>query len=150
MLAELKRRRILRAEDTVVFEKGYCAYDNYAMAAREYRVIPLIFPKKGFDPAKMLRRMHYPLRNHREVQQTYKRVVRTLLQKLERWKEFRPIRSLIKGVFKLAKEMFSLRKLRRYSRRSVLKVVAINVLLVGATIAVGVNEKKQLQRVAEW
>jgi hypothetical protein len=30
------------------------------------------------------------------------------------------------------------------------KVVVVNVLLVGATIAAGVNEKKKLQRVAEW
>ncbi|MCE5338184.1 MAG: hypothetical protein LLF90_05805 [Methanomicrobiaceae archaeon] len=74
----------------------------------------------------------------------------TLLRNLKQWKEFVASRSRIEDVFKVAKEAFPLRKLHRYSRNSIVKVVAANVLLLGATIAAGVNEKKKLQRVAEW
>jgi len=51
---------------------------------------------------------------------------------------------------KLAKESFSLRKLHRYSRVSVQKIVAVSVLLVGATVSAGVNKKTKIQKVAEW
>lgn len=112
---------------------------------REFRIIPPIFSTKGFDPAKMLRGMHYPIRifshhDHRKVQQGYKGAVRTLIQNLKQWEEFTPIRSHIEDVFKLAKEAFSVQKIHRHSRRSVAKIVAGNVLLVGATIAAGVDE----------
>jgi len=50
----------------------------------------------------------------------------------------------------LAKESFSLRKLHRYSRVSVQKIVAVSVLLVGATVSAGVNKKTKIQKVAEW
>lgn len=104
VLAELKRRQILRAEDTVVRDKGYYAYENYVLAVWGFCIILVISPKKGFDPAKMRRRMHYPLRifshhDHRKVQLVYKRVVRTLIQNLERWKEFVATRSLIDDLF---------------------------------------------------
>jgi len=46
ILEDLKRREILRAEDTVICDKGHFAYANYATAVKDYKVIPLIFPKK--------------------------------------------------------------------------------------------------------
>ncbi len=39
--------------------------------------------------------------------------------------------------------------LNRYTRRSVLKFAALNVLLVGIVVALGFREKKVLQRLAE-
>lgn len=38
---------------------------------------------------------------------------------------------------------------KQYPRRSVAKIVAVNILLVRATITAGVDEKKKLKRVAE-
>ena len=67
---------------------------------------------------------------------------------LQRWHEFRAVRSVIEDVFKLAKS-FGLRKLHRYTMRSVLKFAAMNVLLVGIVVALGFREKKVLQRLAE-
>ncbi len=49
----------------------------------------------------------------------------------------------MEDVFKLAKS-FGLRKLHRYTRRSVLLFVAMNVLLVGIVVALGFREKKAL------
>jgi len=67
---------------------------------------------------------------------------------LQRWDEFKAVRSAIEDVFKLAKS-FGLRRLHRYTRRSVLKFAALNVLLVGVVVAMGFREKKELQRLAE-
>jgi len=48
IMDELKRRKIIRDEDLVVFDRGYYSYRNYALDVREYKVVPLIFPKKTF------------------------------------------------------------------------------------------------------
>ncbi len=145
VLADLNRRRILRAEDTTICDKGYYAYDNYTLTVGEFRLIPVISPEEGFDPAKMLRRMHYPLRifshhDHHKVQLVYKRLVRTLQWNQRWWEGFVAIRFWIEDVSILAKNVFALRKLRWHLRRSVVKIVAVNVLLVGATIAASVDE----------
>jgi len=155
VLDNLKRRRILRAGDTVIADKGYYAYNNYAIAVRDYRAVPLIFPKKNFDTAKMLRRMNYPLsifshHDHRKIQLMYRAIVRKLLAVLTRWEEFPPVRSLIEDLFKLGKDAFSLRAVHRYSRLSVVKFVALNVLLIGTVVLAGVNQKNVIQSVAEW
>ena len=55
---------------------------------------------------------------------------------------------MIEDVFKLAKSM-SLRRLHRYTMKSVSKFAALNVLLVGVIAALGFKEKKVLQRLAE-
>ncbi len=155
ILDDLKRRKVLRSGDTVICDKGYYAYDNYATAVKKYKVVPLVFPKKTFDTRKMLSRMNCPLpifshHDHRKTQQTYKDIVRKLLNLLKRWGEFPPILSLIKDLFKLAKEAFALRAVHRYSRGSVIKFVALSVLLLGAVILTGINQKKQIQSVAGW
>jgi len=155
VLNELSRRRLLLTADRIVCDRGYYSYNNYAVCVLDFKVIPIIFPKKGFEPKKMLRRMNYPLRifsqhDYRKTQKVYDRLVRTLLRTLERWEDFMGIRSLIEDLFKLAKESFSLRKLHRYSRVSVQKIVAVSVLLVGATVSAGVNKKTKIQKVAEW
>jgi len=57
---------------------------------------------------------------------------------------------LIEDLFKLGKEAFAMTEIHRYSRRSVKKFVAMNVLLVGAVVLAGVNQKSRIQSVAEW
>ena len=49
---------------------------------------------------------------------------------LRRWQEFKPVRAIIEDVLKLAKS-FRLRRLHRYTRRSVLKFAALNFAEVG-------------------
>ena len=71
-----------------------------------------------------------------------------LMSLLQRWRDFKPVRSTIEDVFKLAKSM-SLQRLHRYTMRSVYKFVALNVLLVGLVVSLGFKEKKALQRLAE-
>lgn len=154
IMDELKRRKIIRAEDTVVFDRGYYSYGNYALGVREYKVVPLIFPKKTFQAEKMMRQMNYPLtifshHEYRKRQEIYKSLIQKLQKALREWEEYLPIRSIIEDLFKVAKDAFALRALHRYSRMSVTKFVAMNVLLLGAVVLAGVNQKKELQRLAE-
>jgi hypothetical protein len=53
-------------------------------------------------------------------------------------------------MLKLAKDAFSLKKLHRYTKRSVKKLVCLHVLLVGVIVSLGFNSKEELQGIAEW
>jgi len=46
IMNDLKRREVLRVGDTIICDKGYYAYSNYATGVRDFKVIPLIFPKE--------------------------------------------------------------------------------------------------------
>ncbi|WP_456468649.1 hypothetical protein [Archaeoglobus sp.] len=59
----------------------------------------------------------------------FKSLKAKLMNLLLRWESFKSMRSMIEDVFKLAKS-FGLRRLHRYTMRSVYKFVAVNVLLV--------------------
>ncbi len=48
VMDELRRRRILRLKDVLIFDRGFYAYKNYLIGINEYKVIPLIFPRKNF------------------------------------------------------------------------------------------------------
>jgi len=80
----------------------------------------------------------------------FNRLAKDLINIIDNWKEYRPIRGMIEDIFKLAKNAFSLRKLHRYTERSVVKIICLNVLLVGVVVSLGFNSKEELQRIAEW
>lgn len=154
IMDELKWRKIIRTGDTVLFDRGYYSYKNYALGIMKYKIIPLIFPRKNFDPEKMMRKMNYPLsifssHQYRKKQQEYRDLVQELREKVNNWEKYPPIRSIIEDLFKVAKGTFALHNLHRYSGISVTKFVALNVLLLGAVVTAGVNQKTRLQRLAE-
>jgi len=153
VMEELKRRRIPRKKDVILMDKGFYAYRNYLIGLNEYRIIPLIFPRNNFRMEKLDSLLSYPLsifnsKNLKEEVRLFKVLKAKLLNLLKSWKSFKSERSVIEDIFKLAKSM-SLRRLHRYTIRSVYKFVAVNVLLVGIVVALGFKEKKVLQRLAE-
>ena len=155
ILEELKRRRIARNGDTVICDRGYYSYDNYVMGIARFKIIPLLFTKKTFKMGKLLGKLSYPLpifsRSNEEREKAFfNHLVMNLKAKLDNWRIYRPIRGMIEDIFKLAKEAFFLKKLHRYTARSVKKFVCLNVLLVGGVISLGINSKEELQRIAEW
>ena len=147
ILEELKRRKIARDGDTIIFDKGYSACKNYAMGISRFKVIPVIFPRKDFKMEKLMGTLSYFLsifnRSNPEL-------VKSLKAKLENWKKYKPIRGMIEDIFKLAKNAFSLKNLHRYTKRSVKKFVCLHVLLVGIVVSLGINSKEELQKIAEW
>jgi len=153
VMDELKRRRITRRGDIIVMDKGFYAYRNYLVGVNEYRIVPLIFPRSNFKINRLDGMLSYPLsifssKRLKEEVKLFKSLKAKLMGLLQRWGEFKPVRSMIEDVFKLAKS-FGLRKLHRYTMISVYKFVAVNVLLVGVIVALGFREKKVLQRLAE-
>ena len=155
ILEELKRRRIARNGDTVVCDRGYYRYDNYVIGIARFKVIPVIFTKKTFKMEKLPGKLSYPLsvfnRSNKEAEKAFfNRLVTRLKEKLDNWGVYRPIRGMVEDIFKLAKEAFGLKKLHRYTARSVKKFACLNVLLVGVLVSLGINSKVELQRLAEW
>ena len=153
VMEELKRRKILRLRDLLIFDRGFYAYRNYLVGINEYKIIPLIFPRSNFRMERLDGLLSYPLiifdsKNLKKEIKLFKDLKAKLMGLLENWQSFKSIRSMIEDVFKLAKS-FSLRRLHRYTMRSVCKFVAMNVLLVGVVVALGFKEKKVLQRLAE-
>jgi hypothetical protein len=155
IMDELKRRRIIRNGDMIIFDKGYFSSRNYQLGVLKYKTIPLIFPRNNFNIERAFSRMCYPLsiysrHDSKSAKQEYEKLVTTLERELSRWTNYLGIRSTIEDFFKLVKDALSLQRLHRYSRRSVLKFVCIDVLLAGIIILTGFQSKKQLQALAEW
>ncbi|MDI6877678.1 MAG: transposase [Methanomicrobiales archaeon] len=155
IMDELKRRRGIRILDRVVFDKGYYSCRNYVQGIFRFSVVPLIFAKKNFSAKKLLGKLIYPLNifgrsDTRELIQRYRTLATRLLRHLQEQSQFQEIRSRIEDVFKAAKNAFSLKRIHRYTTRSVTKAVCLNVLLTGLVISLGFQSKVQLQQLAEW
>lgn len=155
IMEELKRRRIIQNRDMIIFDKGYFSTRNYQLGVLKYRTIPVIFPRSNFDINKVFSKMCYPLslysrHDFKRAKKEYENLVAILARELNRWTDFLVIRSSIEDFFKLVKDALSLKQLHRYSRKSVLKFICIDVLLAGIIILTGFRSKKQLQALAEW
>lgn len=155
IMRELKRRRIIRIGDIVVFDKGYYSYDNYVQGIFEFNIVPLIFSKKKFSISKLMRKCVYPLwifgrSDTKILMKRFASLARRLFMHLRDEIPFLVKRSLIEDVFKTAKNAFGLRKIHKYTTKSVKKTIYLNVLLLGLVISLGFDKKIDLQRLAEW
>ena len=155
ILSELKRKRITKAGDIIFADRGYYSYENYAISIKEFKVVPLIFPRKNCNFRKLFNMMAYPLNIFDSKRDTnaeisvYKRIIAKFKELISDWKNFRKVRSIIEDVFKLAKKAYSMENLHRYTKRSVQKYCSLAVLLVGMTVNIGIRKKKDLQVLAE-
>jgi len=155
ILEELRRRRLARNGDLVVFDKGYFSYENYVKGISRYKIVPGIFPKINTPQEKILGQLAYPLtsygggRNARR-RELYQRLKSWLRQFLERWERYKGIRSRIEDFIKVGKEAFGWGLTHRFTERSAAKYVAVGVLLTGLVISRGFREKKAMQQLSEW
>lgn len=152
VMEELKRRRIARNGDVIITDKGYYSYKNYLKGISRYKVVPLIFPKKNFSLSKVLGLISYPLQifMHRSGNKRFfDKLVKEFINLIGNWRSLKTPRSIIEDMFKLVKNSFSMDNMHRYTERSVKKFVALNVLLLGVAVTIGISEKGALQRLAE-
>jgi len=154
-MTDLKRRRIIRIGDLVVFDNGYYSYGNYVNGIFKLNVVPLIFSKKNFSVKKLLSHFNYPIwifgrSDTKQLMVRFRSLASRLINHLRDIPPFMEKRSLIEDVFKTAKNAFSLRKIHRYTTRSVAKTVSLNVLLLGLVISLVFDKKVDLQRLSEW
>ncbi|MGL4669591.1 MAG: IS5-like element ISMefo1 family transposase, partial [Methanobacteriaceae archaeon] len=116
---------------------------------------PLIFPKENFKIQKLKDILTYPLplfhnkKEQKESKKLYQQLKRQLLKKISKWKKYKPIRGKIEDFFKLCKSGLSMKKIHKYTPKSVQRTVILNVLLAGLITTLGYNTKTALQKLSE-
>jgi hypothetical protein len=83
-MENLKKRRIIRKNDTILFDKGYYSYNNYQIGISKYKIVPLIFPKENFKIQKLNDKLTYPLQvfNDKKTEKQSKKLYSTLKNEL--------------------------------------------------------------------
>ncbi len=155
ILKKLRKRRITRNNDVLIFDKGYYSYKNYQIGIIKYKIIPFIFPKKNFKLKKLNDQLSYPLTifdsknrvNH--LKKLYKRLKMKLISLLENWENYKPVRGKIEDFFKLCKIGLNLKKIHKYTPKSAKKTIILNVFLAGLITTLGYTKKQDLQKLAE-
>ena len=61
IMKNLKKRRITRKGDIILFDKGYYKYENYQIGISKYKIVPLIFPKRKLQNTKIRRQINLPI-----------------------------------------------------------------------------------------
>ncbi len=93
IMENLRKRRIIRKNDTIIFDRGYYSYKNYQIGISKYKIVPLIFPKENFKIQKLNDKLTYPLRifndknTKKQSKRLYKRLKTELLKKISKWKK---------------------------------------------------------------
>lgn len=155
VLKELKRRKIIRSKDILLFDRGYFSYKNYSIALNKYKIIPVIFPKDNFTIDRLKSFLSLPLEAFEESKrgQELKTLIislRTILfKKLENWEKLKPKRGIIEDFFKLAKDAFGLGEFHSYSTESMMRNIYLCLLLTALIVQQGYKTKTRLQRLSE-
>ena len=155
IMENLRKRRIIRKGDTIIFDKGHYSYKNYQLGISKYKIIPFIFPKENFNKTKLNDQLSYPLQIFERTKkllaekQFYNNLKIDLFKKLDNWKKFKPIRGKIEDFFKLLKQGLNMREIHKYTPKSVAKTVYLNVFLGALIISQGFYSKTAIQQLSE-
>ena len=155
ILKELRRRRNIKEKDLILFDKGYYSLENYLIGINKFKIVPIIFPRKSFDKQKFLAKSSYPLSSFNEIKNLNKekKLINSLniilLNKLDNWKDLKPIRGLIEDFFKAAKGAFNLGEFHSYTIESMHKNINLCILLTSLVVQQGYKTKTLLQQLAE-
>ena len=155
IMENLKKRRIIRKGDTIIFDKGYYSYQNYQIGISRYKIIPLIFPKNNFKIRKLNDKLTYPLqvfkdkKTEAQSKKLYNTLKKILFEKIQNWKHYKPVRGKIEDFFKLCKSGLSLKKIHKYTPASAKRTTILTVFLAGLITTQGYNSKTALQKLSE-
>jgi hypothetical protein len=155
IMENIKKRRIIRKNDIIIFDRGYYSYNNYQIGISKYKIVPLIFPKENFKIQKLNDKLTCPLQvfNNKKTEKQSKKLYNTLknelLKKIQKWKHYKPIRGKIEDFFKLCKSGLSLKKLHKYTPESAKRTIILTVLLAELITTTGYNTKTALQQLSE-
>ena len=155
VLEELKRRRLLQKGQVILFDKGYYAIENYINSINKYSVVSVIFPRHYFSIEKLDARMSttldifYNSETLEDDKNLFLKLTAILYEKLENWKELKPIRGLIEDFFKVCKDAFGLGEFHAYTQSSMRRNIYLCILLSTLVIQQGFDTKTKLQQLAE-
>lgn len=156
LLPELRKRHIIKPGDTIYFDKGYYSYENYNMATRKYKIIPLILAKETYKRGKLEEVLSYPLETYKlsksdqeKAKEQYEKLVNELLQRLEKPKRIKYKRGFIEDFFKIMKVNLGFKNLNKNTMKSIRKHTALTVLLAGLIVHLRIKTKSDFQNFAE-
>ena len=155
IMENLKRRRIIRKGDTIIFDKGYYSYQNYQIGISKYKIVPLIFPKENFKIERLKDQLTYPLhlfkdiKTENQAKKIYQTLKKKLIKKIMDWKRYKPVRGKIEDFFKLCKSGLSMKKIHKYTPESAQRTTILTVFLAGILTTLGYNTKTALQKLSE-
>jgi len=156
ILPILRRKKIIKIGDRILFDRGYYSYENYKLTIQKYKVIPLILIKEKFDKKKLEDMLSFPLEifknkkeNLEKAKRHYKALVKELMDFIMETKKIKYHRGFIEDFFKIMKIGFGFKKLNRYTLRSMHKFTALNILLAGLVVYLRIETKKDFQKFAE-
>jgi hypothetical protein len=155
IMENLRKRRSILNGDILILDRGYYNHINYQIGISIYKIVPLILPKENFKIQKLIDRLTYPLqvfkdkKTEKQLKQPYNTLNRILIEKIETWKRYKPIRGKIEDLFKLCKSGLSLKRLHKYTPESTKRTTIITVLLAGLITTTGYNTKTALQKLSE-
>ena len=128
---------------------------NYHIAINKYRIVPLIFPKSGFDVNKIKETLSVPLEFYKDMstfEDNLKEIndlVNLTVKELKNYDDLKPKRGIIEDFFKVAKDAFGLDKFHSYTEKSMVKNILLGFLLTTMVVQCGFKTKTQLQRLSE-
>jgi len=117
IMENLKKRRIIRKNDIIIFDRGYYSYNNYQIGISKYKIVPLIFPKENFKIQKLNDKLTYPLqvfndkKTEKQAKQLYNTLKNELLKKIAKWKHYKPIRGTNRRLFQIMQIRTKLKKI---------------------------------------
>ena len=156
LLPILRRKKIIRRGDRILFDRGYYSYENYKLALQEYHIIPLILSKEKFNKKKLEEMLHFPLNlykqkkiNIKKAIKQYTALVKEFFSLISNKKKIKYQRGFIEDFFKIMKVGFQFKKLNRYTSASMRKFTALNILLAGLIVYLKIKTKKDFQKFAE-
>ena len=121
ILKELKRRKLIRTGDKILFDRGYYSYYNYKIALKIYKIIPLILVKGKLNIKKINSIFTYPLdyfynkKDTDRLKREYKMLVKELMANLPNRKVIKFKRSIIEDYFKFIKEGLGFKHIHKYT-----------------------------------
>ena len=155
VLQNLQKRRIIKRKDIILFDRGYYGYKNYQIGVNKYKIVPIIFPKESYREEKLKGQMSYPIevfsrnKKAKELKKDIDSIASILFNKLQNWKDLKPIRGIIEDFFKVAKDAFGLGEFHSYTVESMSRKIYLCLLLTALIVQQGYKTKTQLQRLAE-
>ena len=152
ILADLKRRRILKKGDLILADKGYYSFDNYRIGLMKYKIVPLIRPKKNTRKDRILSQFNYPLElfgTKNPLKKLYKQLVTKFNNLYDKWDDLKSIRSKIEYFNKFFKNGVGYEQIPSYTYKSAVKTTYLSVLLAALIASKLKPDNKQLQQLAE-
>jgi len=155
ILEQLRKRRVIKKGDLLIFDKGYYSYKNYQIGINKFKIIPFIFPRNNLDINRLDALLSYNLNifkvknKIKQNKRFFRKLKRELFKKLKNWKNYKPIRGKIEDYFKLLKQGLNMRQIHKYTPDSAAKTIILHVFLGSLITMQGYTTKTDLQKLSE-